>query len=206
MGRYSLKAEQKDDVKIKRIVKTKKSGLSNLLLLLIILSIFVFAIISYITTSALFSNKVNSELDVDVAFYCIKEDYQQMNFNLGEIFPENHEKEYVFSVLNNKDGKRTETDLEYKLTLRLTTNLPLDFKFYEIKGSLEEEIKDMEIYQDEDGVFFKKYTLPLKEFSYKQDELHVYKVKLRLPEQYKSYIFSDRIDVLEITVDSKQKI
>ena len=88
---------------------------------LIIARIFVLVLSKYESIS-------NSYANVDIAFYLLKEDFQTMTLNLASILPQNNAYTFEFSIGNQAGEDIAEVDLEYELTLRTTTNLPLTYE------------------------------------------------------------------------------
>lgn len=194
-----LKKEKKEGKKRNRLSK------KNIYFIISIL-IFIFSLTYIFKSFSLFETNSKGVLDVDVALYVVEEDYQTMNLNLGKIYPNNSKHEYTFGILNTKDGKRAEVDLEYETIIRRTTNIPVDIKIFEILGTRENEITNESIYKDEDGTYFKRIRLPKKELKHTKDEYHKYKIVMNLPEEYNNFSFSDLMEVLEISVNAKQII
>lgn len=81
-----------------------------------------------VDTFSLFETNTLSKADLDLAFYCIKDEYQNMNLKLENLEPRDNPYIYNFGIYNFKSGKRTETNLEYTLKIRATTNLPLSYR------------------------------------------------------------------------------
>lgn len=156
-------------------------------------------------TGAIFQTVTESEANIDIAFYCIKEDFQTMTLKLENMIPRTDPYTYNFTVSNNNGTKRTETELEYDLLIRTTTNLPLDITLYDTNTNLS-EIGTETVIADEDGTFFKTITIPQREFGFLEDQTDSYRIEVVLPEIYKSHVYQDIIELIEITVDSKQKI
>ena len=94
-----------------------------ILCILIIARIFVLVLAKYESISDSYAN-------VDIAFYLFQEDYKTMTLNLASIVPQNDEYTFEFSIGNEDGIEIAEVDLEYELTLRTTTNLPLTYELY----------------------------------------------------------------------------
>ena len=117
---------------------------------------------------------------------------------------------YSFTVANNNGVDRTETSLEYTLSLRTTTNLPLQYELY-----LDEDYQDSsstnlfdtsEIMVDDDGMYFLKVSIPKRTFGYTQNEIDNYTLVIYFPYQYRDYNYQNMIESIELIVDSKQII
>lgn len=165
-----------------------------ILSVLIIIRIFTLVLSKYETDA-------NSTADVDIAFYLLKEDYKNMTLNLRKIVPQNNEYTYIFTVGNEEEGKVAETDLEYDLTLRTTTNLPLTYELY-MNGK--NAIVSEDIKSDEQGTYFRTITTQTQELTYKEAKTNQYELIVHFPINYNTTNYQDIMEMLEITVNSRQ--
>lgn len=169
-------------------------------LIILTLSLFIVARIFNIVLSK-YETEANSSADVDIAFYLFKEDFKTMELNLESLIPQEDKYTYFFNI-GNQDGEETaEIDLEYDLTIRTTTNLPLTYELY-MNG--ENIIKSNEIVQDEDNTYFRVITTDTQKLSYRAPKTNQYELVIYFSEQYNTINYQDIIELLEITVDSRQ--
>ena len=110
--------KKKNEVR-KRIIK---------LLILVFVLILLIKMISF--TYSKYESRANTKPNIIVAFYVLNKDYQSMNLNLDELFPREEPYIYTFSISNTKGQKRCQTDLEYELSIKTTTNLPITYELY----------------------------------------------------------------------------
>ena len=106
--------------------KNKRIFLKTIILItciLIITRLFVLVLAKYESIS-------NSNANVDVAFYLLKDDYKKMTTSLDSILPQDDVYVYTFSIGNEDGEQKAEVDLEYELKIRTTTNLPLTYELY----------------------------------------------------------------------------
>ena len=123
---------------------------------------------------------------------------------------------YFFSIANYDDTRRTDIPLEYTLTIRTTTNLPLEFKLsleeriingvsdimYVAASAIEEDVPD---FRDEDGTYFRIITAQTEVFGYTDKQKNIYKLEIRFPETYISNAeYQNMIEAIEITINSVQ--
>ena len=182
--------------KRKKILYTKLVIL--IICLLIVLRIFVLVWSKY-------ESIASANANVDIAFYLFNEDFKQMTLNLDKIFPQDEEYSYIFSIGNEENGKTAEIDLTYNLKIRTTTNLPLKYELFmnDNKNSI---IETNEIQQDEDGTYFRTITTKQEELLYKEPKTNVYNLVIKFPQNYNTKEYQDIIEMLEITIDSAQKM
>ena len=181
------------------VLKNKRFYILIILGFCIIILFFAFT-----KTGAIFQTETSSQSNVDIAFYCIKEDFQTMTLKLDDILPRIEPYIYNFTVSNNDGTKRTETELQYDLIIRTTTNLPLDITLFDTNSGVS-EIGTETIALDSDGTYFRIINIPQREFGFLNNQTDSFRIEVVLPTTYKSYEYQDMIELIEINVDSKQK-
>lgn len=171
------------------------------LCLLIIARIFVLVLSKY-------ESIANSYANVEIAFYLLKEDYKTMTINLAELLPQNNAYVFDFSIGNQDGIEMAEVDLEYELSLRTTTNLPLTFELYMNENYTDAGatniIKENNVAQDEHGTYFRTMTTEKNYLSYKEGVTNLYQLVVYFPTNYNKEIYQDIIELLEINVNAQQ--
>ena len=174
-----------------------------ILCLCILVRIFTLVLSKYESSS-------NSVAEVDVAFYLLHEDYKTMTLNLDSFFPRDEAYVYDFAIGNQNGEEKAEVDLEYELTIRTTTNLPLTYKLYMNEkydeNNVTDIIKENEIYQDEDGTYFRKMTTEKVELKYTETKTNTYELVVFFPSNYNTEEYQDIIEAIEINVNGQQII
>lgn len=178
----------------------------------LVILILCFLILLRLVTLVLskYESEANSNANVDIAFYLLKEDYQNMSINLDSLFPQNELYVYTFSI-GNKDGARTaEIDMVYDLTIRTTTNLPITYELYKNQKYTDEDatsiIKTNVIEKDEYDTYFRKITTDSEELNFKDPKTNIYQLVLSFPEGYNTINYQNIIEMIEISVNSHQVI
>lgn len=168
---------------------------------LIIARIFVLVLSKYESIS-------NSYANVDIAFYLLKEDYKTMTLNLASIVPQNNEYVFDFSIGNQDSKEVAEIDLEYELTLKATTNLPLTYKLYMNEQYTDEEATNIIVSNvaecDEYGTYFRKMTTEKITLPYTEGKTNLYQLVITFPTNYNNENYQDIIELLEIIVNANQ--
>lgn len=186
--------------------KKKKKILYLKLTILVLCFFIVIRLITLIL--ARYESEANAIANVDVAFYLLKEDFRQMNLKLDSIFPENGKHVYTFSVGNCDGTKNAEVDLEYELTIRTTTNLPITYSLYMNEeytdANAESIFTSNEIAQDEYGTYFRTMKTQKVALNYTDSVTNIYQLVVQFPENYNSENYQDIIELIEITVEGKQ--
>lgn len=157
-----------------------------------------------------YESRATAKSNIEVAFYVINKDYQNMSLNLDSLFPRDEPYIYTFSISNSDGTNMCETDMEYDLAIRTTTNLPIEYELYMNEkyndSGATSIIKTNEITQDSDSTYFRVITTNTETFTYKEEKTNVYQLVLRFPKKYNTINYQDIIEGIEITVNSRQII
>ena len=172
------------------------------ILILILILILLIRIISL--TISKYESSAISDSAIQVAFYVLNRDYQSMSLNLESLFPRDEPYVYYFFVSNSNGDKTCETDMEYDLTIRTTTNLPIEYELY--KNDQYTNATAQNIIKSDDSTYFRGLTTETETFSYNEAKKNIYQLVVRFPEKYNTINYQDIIEAIEITVDSKQII
>mgnify|MGYP003301295972 CR=1 FL=1 len=131
-----------------------------------------------------------------------------MTIDLASIVPQDNEYTFEFSIGNQDSEQIAEVDLEYELTLRATTNLPLTYKLYMNEQYTDDGatsiIKENTVNYDEHGTYFRTITTEPIYLSYKEGKTNLYQLVVHFPANYNQEIYQDIIELIEINVDAKQ--
>lgn len=178
-------------------------------ILILLLSLLLLAKIISITLSK-YQSSASGNPNIQVAFYVINKDYSTMTLNLDSIFPSDEPYVYTFSISNTNGEKMCETDMEYDLQIRATTNLPITYELYMNQNYNDSEatsiIKTNEFVQDEDQTYFRVITTETQNFTYTQEQTNVYQLVINFPAKYNTIDYQDVIEGIEISVNSRQVI
>lgn len=168
---------------------------------LIIARIFVLVLSKYESIS-------NSYANVDIAFYLLNEDYKTMTLNLASLLPQDNAYTFEFSIGNQAGGERAEIDIEYELSLRTTTNLPLTYELYMNQAYTDlgatNIIKENTVAQDEHGTYFRTMTTEKITLPYTEGKTNLYQLVVYFPADYDQEKYQDIIELLEINVNGGQ--
>lgn len=139
----------------------------------------------------------------EIAFYVIDAGTETKELKLGTIAPDGEEKYYIINVSNFKDNKTSEVNMEYSLSIRITTNIPVSYKLY-LNDSTENIIGTRELIRDKDNTYFYKYNSISSSFEKNVNKTDKYKLVITFDEEYSDEIYQNLIDSVEITVSAKQ--
>ncbi len=190
-----------------KMMKKRKGSLSTTIFLFILL---VLIITLFPLTYSRYETTATSGANIPVAHYILGAGYQYIDVSIPNLVPRATPYVYNFTIANNKDGKRTETLMEYDLKVVTTTNLELNYELYinedyQSSGSTN-KINNTNIIQDEDGTYFKEMTVPKSYFTYEYNEINNYTLLIYFPTNYKDAKYQDQVESIFIIIESKQTI
>ncbi len=187
----------------------KKLRINKKYTFIIIGIILIFSLgISYVTF-AKYQVHAESVAPLEYALYILDTKPISDTIKLSEIKPNNDEYVYAFSISNFKDKKRLETNLEYSLVIKATTNLPLEYRLVindDYKNNFGNAFLKDEIKEDGDGTYFRVMTAPDSNFSYKEDETNYYYLIVKFPLNYADNKYQNITEFISIEISSKQVI
>lgn len=189
-------------------------------IILLLILIILLSVIGMIM--ARYRSKATSAEEIEVAYYVLEADFHQtQTLNLDSLVPYSlegvnddgiydHTKspyKYNITVSNEKDGRLTETAVEYTVEIKATTNLPLEYYLYFDGEKQEIEVVDVIDGEGDNKIYYKQLITSTKEFGTQKGETHKYTLYVVFPGEYiDNAEYADIIELVEITVDSKQKI
>ena len=159
-------------------------------------------------TFSRYETRVTSSSALDTAIYLVNDTYQTVQVKLPDIMPSNNVYQYTFSVSNFNEDEHCETNLLYKLHIRTTTNMHIDYELYNTLDiqNAESCILSDDTVLDPDGTYFRHIYTEEVEFLYTQDEIEYYTLVFTFPSQYNDYEYNSNVDYIEINVESRQKL
>ncbi len=178
--------------------------ISGILLILVIVLIVFIKLDAF--TYSKYEKQVTSNNNLNTAIYLLDDSYQTISVRIPDIIPSNNQYLYTFSVSNFKDDLHCDTNLEYVVHIRTTTNLRIDYELYNtltVDGATS-IISSNTIEQDRDGTYFRHILTDSKTMLYSEDETEYYTLLLNLPSDYKDAKYSGVPEVIEINIESKQ--
>lgn len=185
--------------------QNKKEIHINLIVLIVVI---VLIIVGIRITMARYASQGQTTTTTDVAFYILKDSYQEGSLVLDELSPSNDTYDYQFTVANFEGNKVAETSIDYEVELDVTTNLPLEFKVYKnntlLTSTTDREIKVQ--LDDSRQSYIRKIIIKKGTFKYNEKTTDTYKLEVTFPLSYNQYEeFEGMIDNINIKVDAKQK-
>ena len=191
------------------------------IILVLILIIIIFST-GLINTLARYVKNVNLKRQVDIAFWIINDQYEkEENLLLSDISPTENPYEYLISVANFKDNKRTETAFEYNIIIEATTSMPLeyDLKKMNAENVWNECYKTQKLNSEVNTFNGSSYTNYIKQITfgesqeqkkftlgYEQNQTDYYKLQVKFPTEYNKEEYSDLVEKVKISINATQKL
>ena len=149
--------------------------------------------------------------DVQKSLYIFEDEKLQFNLKTDGIVPSSVPYSYKFSVSNFKDDKTSEIDIEYTVTVKTTTNLPINVAIFKLDASANPGpnlITGAVVKKDEDGSFYRVYKVPTTyQMLFANKVTDYYKIEITFPEVYKdSMTYENAIENVDVILESKQMI
>lgn len=186
----------------------KSNSLIIKLILLLICLFLVFWIVQI--TLARYKSSATINPNIETALYVFKEDYQELELTLSDIYPRAEPFTYLFTISNTDGVHVCETYVDYDLKITTTTNLPLRYEIYlnEEYNSTNAQniIISSDIRPDEYGTYFQTITTETQTFGYEKAQTNTYQLVIYFPEEYKDVNYQDIKEAITIGVDAKQKM
>lgn len=166
----------------------------------------IMAIILIRTTNARYKSTGQSDANVDLAFYLLREQSISQDLKLSSILPRQQPYNYTFSVANNDGTYRTETAIQYTITLKTTTNLPLSYAVYAQGDTTTNLITNINTTQDSDGTYFKNINVTGGNLGFATNEQNTYVLQVTFPAAYNSAEYEGIIEYVQVTINSSQRL
>ena len=115
------------------------------------------------------------------------------------------EKEYSFSVTNNKDNNRSNVNIEYQIIIETFHFMPLDINLYKVVDDNLNLVMTCDETYSRDSENKLVCNSVEQQLSYTDDLEDNYVLKVSFGEEYNSAIYADLVDFLDIKIKSWQK-
>lgn len=155
---------------------------------------------------ASYQSSVKLNANIDQALYLFGGDRLSFNIDPGKITPDVAAKTYKFSVANFNAKEQSDINIEYTISVRTTTNLPIVLSMYRNNDTNFDMLETFEYKQDVDGSWYRVYNVSdTYRMNYSEKIKDVYTLKILFPSQYANdTTYADAVENIEITLKSKQ--
>ena len=184
---------------------SKKRLILSGVLIILVGTLLIF-INSGIFTYSRYETHVTSQNSITTAVYLLSDEYQTITVKLPDVVPSNNQYTYSFSVSNFKDDLHCDTNLKYRIHIRTTTNVDIDYDLFntlDIENATT-DILDNDVIQDSYGTHFRHIYTDYKTMLYSQDKTDYYTILFTFPTTLKEAKYSGIIELVEINIESNQ--
>lgn len=196
----------------KALKKQKRTKLIMVLVIFVALYKIIFGSFS------LYESNAESVAEVDLAFYILNDFYSNRSVALNNMLPGDSQT-FVITVSNYIDDEETgdtiisDTDMEYDITIKTTTNLPLEYTITKNQEMVESNnIAECEIIQDEYGTYFSRLLTESGQFDVNVGNQRdipytdTYIIKIELPADCTDERFAGIKDAIDIEIHGRQMV
>lgn len=158
-------------------------------------------------TYSIFNSKTTlNSADKEIAKFIFNtEMLEELELPLFDLNP-GDTKEYLFSVSNNNEGKKSGVTIEYQMIMKTYHLVPLNISLYKV-GEEEEELImtcDENYTRNDNNEIV--CNSPVQELKFVSEIIDNYKLKVEFPDEYDGEEFSGLVDYIDIEIKSWQKI
>lgn len=196
----------------KALKKQKHIKLLVIMLIAIVLYRLIFGSFS------LYESNAETTADVDLAVYVLDDVYLTRSVALQKMLPGDTQT-FTFTISNFYDNETTgervvsDTDMEYTLKIKATTNLPLEFVITKNQEMIDaNNIASTTVVQDTYSTYFKEILTDTDQFDLNVGTdrdiqyTNTYIVKITLPATCTDEMYAGVKDAIDIEIQGKQMI
>ncbi len=199
-----------------RFFDKKRLMISGVLFVLVIALLLFIG--SDIFTYSRYETNLTSQNSITTAVYLLSDEYQTLNVRLPDVLPDNGQYTYSFSVSNYNDDAHSDTNLKYRIYIRATTNLKIDYSLYntlDIQNATPMTVTKS-IDPDADGTYFINISTDYSTMLYSEDKTDNYTILfdfhvdetnnggVNSTDNYRDAKYSGIAELIEINIESKQ--
>ena len=178
----------------------------------IILILFVCVIIYNLVdkTSSRYESEANVSAEASVAFFVVDQGTYEGSISLTGLEPSNQPFYYTFYVRNyDKNGYRTDTNLQYDIRFETTTNLPLTYEIIrneDFNTTHTNLLTGFTTRQDDNDVYYKTSNiLGTYSFTHTSNQVDQYTIKVVYPISYKDQPeYQGAVELFSIIINATQ--
>ena len=198
------------------MMKFNRKRLSISIMLIILVIVLLLFINMDIFTQSRYESVVSSQNSISTAVYLLEDTYQTINVKLPDVIPSNNQYTYSFSVSNYNNDKHSDTNLKYRIHIRTTTNMEIDydlFKTLDITNATSCVDTNSAI-QDSYGTYFRHIYTGYSTMLYSEDKTDYYTILFTFPQDEDDVEdnpdnihdakYSGIAELIEINIESQQ--
>jgi len=198
------------------MMRFNRKRVSTSIMLFVLVILLLMFINMDIFTQSRYESKIVSQNSISTAVYLLEDTYQTINVKLPDVIPSNNQYTYTFSVSNYNEDKHSDTNLKYRIHIRTTTNMEIE---YDLFKTLDYEnapsyVDSDNIIQDYYGTHFRHIYTDYSTMLYSEDETDYYTLLFTFPQDEDDVednpdnihdaSYSGIAEMIEINIESQQ--
>jgi hypothetical protein len=159
-------------------------------------------------TLSRYENTVTSQNSIRTAIYLVNDEYDTINVQLPDVIPDNNQYTYTFSVSNYHGDDHSDTNIKYRIHVRTTTNMEIEYELYNTLDIEEADsyISSNNIIQDANGTYFRHIYTDYSTMLYSEDKTDEYTLLFTFPDDFIESKYSGIAELIEINIESAQML
>ncbi len=159
-----------------------------------------------------YESNANVYTEANVAYFIVDQGTQSRTITLDGLEPSDDPYIFTINVYNYDDNKRCDVNLHYSISLKTTTNLPLQYQVIrnETYSSAATNISDADsVISDDDGMYYNEFVDNDEyAFTISSNQIDQYSIIVNFPSQYKTDAnkYQGLIDLVTFTIHAEQDI
>ena len=183
----------------------RKRLMVSILLIILVIVLLIFIKMDVFTMSR-YENSVTAQNSISTAIYLVNDEYQTINVQLPDVIPSNNQYIYTFSVSNFNEDDHADTNIKYRVHIRTTTNLEIEYELYDTLDIEDAEscVDSNTIVQDFHGTHFRHIYTDYSTMLYSEDKTDYYSLLFTFPDDFNKAKYSGIAELIEINIESSQ--
>ena len=165
------------------MMKFNKKRLSVSIAFFVLVVVLLLFINMNVFTLSRYQSTMTAQNSIRTAIYLLNDTYQTVNVKLPDIIPSNRQYTYTFSVSNFNGDEHSDTNLKYRVHIRTTTNIELEYDLFKTLDIDDAEscVTSDEIVQDYYGTHFRHIYNDYSTMLYTEDATDYYTILISFP-------------------------
>jgi len=159
-----------------------------------------------------YESNANIYSEANVAYFIVDQGTQSRTITLDGLEPSNDPYIFTINVYNYDDNKRCDVNLHYNVSMKATTNLPLQFQVIRnetYSASSTNIIDTSNVISDDDGMYYNELIdNDDYEFTIDSNQMDQYSIIVNFPLTYKTDAqkYQGLIDLVTFTIHAEQDL
>lgn len=195
----------------------------SIMLFILVVMLLVFIKMDVFTLSR-YESTVTAQNSISTAMYLLDDTYERISVSLPDVIPSNMQYKYSFSVSNYKNDQHSDTNLKYRIHIRTTTNMEIEYDLFDTLDIDDPNatscVDSDDTIQDYYGTHFRHIYTDYSTMLYTEDRTDYYTLLITFPDSmfptpspgapsaspdyHVDSRYSGIAEMIEITIESSQ--